>query len=137
MKVEFRDGINEEWSMQRFVYVGESSRGCFTRFNQHAEEYGKGTNFMAQHVQEHHRSRKRSAQEDFCLVRLSTDKDPMRRVVREAVILRRVQDKEDGVTFEITGNDGSVSRAPVTTVLMNTKEEFHLPRLVGVHLSQQ
>ena len=137
VKVEFRVGVNEEWSMQRFVYVGESSRGCFTRFNQHAEEYSKGTNFMAQHVQEHHRNRKRSAEEDFWMKKLKVDKDPMRRVVREAVILRRVQDKEDGDVFVIVGDDGRLLRVPVTTVLMNTKEEFHLPRLVGVHLSQQ
>ena len=57
--------------------------------------------------------------------------------MREAVILRRGQDKEDGDVFVIVGDDGRLLRVPVTTVLMNTKEEFHLPRLVGVHLSQQ
>ena len=120
----------------RYQYRGESSRGCFTRFNQHAEDYERGAGFMAQHTQEHHHGRKRSAGEDYSMERVSTDSESVRRVLREAVGIRRVQDKEEGVQFEYE-EEGRRVQVPVTTVLMNSKEEFHMPKIVGVHLSQQ
>ena len=120
----------------RYQYRGESSRGCFTRFNQHADDYERSSGFMWQHTEEHHQGRKRSAGEDYSMERMSTDSDSMRRILREAVSIRRVQDKEDGVELKIE-EEGRRIQIPVATVLMNSKEEFHMPKIVGVHLSQQ
>ena len=134
---ENRAGVNEEWSHERFQYIGESSRGCYTRFNQHAEEYKRCNNFMWQHVRDHHRGRKRSATEDFSMKREGTDSESTRRGAREGVRIRRVQDKEEGTMFKVSSEGGKTIEIPVSTTLMNSKEEFHQPKLVGVHLSQQ
>ena len=67
--------------------------------------------------------------------RVSVDSESTRRIAREAVGIRRVQDKEEGIEFYIE-EEGRIVRVPVATVLM-TKEEFHMPKIVGVHLSQQ
>ena len=132
---DHRDDSAEQQGV-RYQYRGESSRGCLTRFNQHADDYERCSGFMWQHTEEHHEGRKRSAREDYSMERVGVDNDSMRRVLREAVGIRRVQDKEDGVEFSIE-EEGRRTQIPVATVLMNSKEEFHMPKIVGVHLSQQ
>ena len=132
---EHRDNAAEPQGV-RYQYRGESSRGCLTRFNQHADDYARCTGFMWQHTEEHHGGEMRSAGEDYSMERVSVDGDSLRRVVREAVGIRRVQDKEDGVEFEVE-QEGRRVQVTVSTVLLNSKEEFHMPRIVGVHLSQQ
>ena len=69
--------------------------------------------------------------------REGTDTECTRRGVREGVRIRRVQDKEEGTMFKVNNEGGETIEIAVNTTLMNTKEEFHQPKLVGVHLSQQ
>ena len=69
--------------------------------------------------------------------REGTDSESTRRGAREGVRIRRVQDKEEGTVFKVSSEGGKTIEIPVSTTLMNSKEEFHQPKLVGVHLSQQ
>ena len=69
-------------------YLGESSRGCFTRFGQHAAKYRTRSNFMYDHTVEKHEGVMGPALEDFSMERYSVDRDPVRRITREAVRTR-------------------------------------------------
>ena len=64
---------------------------------------------------------------DFGMKRASVDRDPLRRIVREAVKQRRFLDRERGTVH--SQNDIIM---PVKTVLLNSKEEFYLPRIIGL-----
>ena len=132
------DEGNSALEYVRHLYVGESCRGCFTRFQQHAEKYSRQENFMWYHLQDVHG--KTDASEDasqyFSMRRAAVDRDPLRRVVREAVKMRRVQDRETDTGFSYE-EGGIAKRVKVKTILMNSKDEFHLPKLVTVDLSQQ
>ena len=122
----------------RFLYVGESCRGCLTRFEQHMEMYKSAKNFMWEHARDIHNRTDTShdVYQDFDMRLEGVDRDPLRRVVREAVRIRRIQDHESKTSFAYE-TDGEKKRVGVKTVLMNSKEEFHLPKLVSVSLSQQ
>ena len=64
------------------------------------------------------------------------DRECLKRGVREGVRQNRVLEKEDGIVLQYQDGGRSVKKN-VRTVLLNSKEEYHLPRMVGVTLSQQ
>ena len=47
-----------------------------------------------------------------------------------------MQDREEGREYVVKREGGVEERLAKETVLLNSKEEFHLPKIVGVHLSQ-
>ena len=71
----------------------------------------------------------------FSMKRLSTDRDPLRRIVREAVKIRRAQVRETDTKFSFM-SEGELKIVDVETVLMNSKDEFHLPKLVSINIQQ-
>ena len=94
---------------KRHIYVGESSRGCHTRFLQEKKQCNPSSQgFMWNHVVEHHGGDTRT---EFVVRRECIDSDPLRRVVREAVRIEKYM------------KDPSV-------VLMNGKEEHFGPQMV-------
>ena len=94
---------------KRHIYVGESSRGCHTRFLQEKKQCNPSIQgFMWNHVVEHHGGDTRT---EFVVRRECIDSDPLRRVVREAVRIEKYM------------KDPSV-------VLMNGKEEHFGPQMV-------
>ena len=99
---------------------------------------------MWKHIEEKHNDladnvTHSSAYDVFAMNVHHLDKDPMRRIVREAVRERRILDHEDELMYSFTSNDTVPNRVKmkVKPFLMNTREEFHLTKLVGVSLSQQ
>ena len=89
-------------SDKKHIYLGETSRGCFTRFSDEKKACRPKTkNFMYQHVIEKHEG---DIGNEFVIKRENIDKDPMRRVIRESVRIRRAEEDE-------------------SIILMNTKEE--------------
>ena len=94
---------------KKHVYIGESSRGCYSRFNQEKEEYDlqKG-GFMYKHAQACHEG---SKDVEFIIKRESIDKDPMRRIIRESVRIEKAL------------TDKSIE-------MMNTREEHFGPQTV-------
>ena len=93
---------------------------------------------MYDHIVSHHQSALPCGDPRtlFGMRRVHVDRDPLRRVVREAIRQRRYLDREEGTkhTIEKASQPEIIN---VKTVLMNSKEEFHLPRLINVKLSDQ
>ena len=120
----------------RHLYVGETCRGCFTRFEEHSESCRKEDNFMWCHLRENHGITSGVAgYEYFDMKRAATDRDPLRRVVREAVRIRRIQDGEDETELQHVQGDTKTDIS-VKSLLLNSKDEFHLPKLVQVNMTQ-
>ena len=108
-----------------FVYVGESSRGCYIRFKQHVEKYKKRDNFMWQHVRDCHDGViGEDPHADFSVRRVSIDADPMRRVLRESVHITKLREAED-------------SRKSGELIVMNTKDEFFGVKVVQPRFVQE
>ena len=83
----------------RYQYDGESSRGCYERFQGHVKT-GQG-GFMHQHTIEQHNGHPGI---EFVIKREKIDKDPMRRQLRESI------------RIESASRDESIE-------LLNSKEE--------------
>jgi hypothetical protein len=98
-------------------YKGESSRTPLTRATQHLEAYRKRDekSFMWEHtVQEHGGV---VEDKDYVLTVTATDRDPVRRVLREAV---RIRCAAEGKTEGFTTMDGGEHK--IKTLLMNDKQ---------------
>ena len=99
----------EKGEGKQHVYIGESSRGCHTRFKQELDEYNpKDKGFMYMHALEEHGGSREVA---FKIQRHSIDSDPMRRILREGLRIERA--RKDG-----------------TKVVMNSKNEHFGPQTV-------
>ena len=94
---------------ERYVYIGESSRGCHTRFKQEREDCNpKDKGFMYTHAVEKHGG---DLNNEFKIQRHCIDRDPLRRVLRE------------GLRIEEARKDRS-------KVVMNSKSEHFGPQTV-------
>ena len=94
---------------KKFVYIGESSRGCHTRYLQEREEYNQEKKgFMYKHAEECHGG---DQSIEFVMRRECVNKDPVRRVVMEALRIERAV------------GDPSI-------VIMNSREEHYGPQMV-------
>ena len=103
---------------KRPKYLGESCRSPHTRGNQHTGGYARHeeTSYMQQHTDQYHGGVVVGDQ-DFVLVVTRRDRDPVRRVVREAVKIRKEsEDIEQDMTLDPTG--GVIK---IKTLLMNDK----------------
>ena len=108
-----------------FVYTGESSRGCYTRFKQHVTKYIAKDNFMWQHVNEIHDGvMGNNPHADFSIRRVSIDADPMRRILRESVHITKLREAEGG-------------KKSGELVVMNTKDEFFGVKVVQPSFVQE
>ena len=77
-------GVADEDLPQDFLYIGETSRGLYERHKTHDQKYKakKGSGFMFRHSEEEHEG---SREVEFQMQRTATDRDPMRRLIRESV----------------------------------------------------
>ena len=75
-EIERREGVKNV----RYEYRGESSRGCYKRFESHLRAGQNG--FMHKHEIENHRG---ARQIEYLIKREKVDKDPMRRILRESI----------------------------------------------------
>ena len=106
-----------------FAYHGETSRGCYTRYSQHKEDYKRKEGILWEHAQEHHDGEQNNI---YSMTQESIDKDPMRRVVRESVKItatRAIERKR--------------KRKSGQFVLMNRKNEWFGVQTVGQHFTQE
>ena len=93
-------------------YRGESSRGCYTRFESHKNAGKKG--FMYKHNTEEHGG---DPENEYIIKREKIDKDPMRRVLRESIRIEKAE------------KDKSI-------ILMNSGEERFGTRTVRVQFAR-
>ena len=108
-----------------FWYCGESSRGCYERFQQHIAQYKAGKNFMWQHVQEFHGGvMSDDPRQDFFMVQESLDPDPIRRILRESVRICHLRGQEP------EGNNRKIT-------LMNGKDEYFGVKVVQPTYTQE
>ena len=107
------------------MYLGETARGCNTRFKEHVRDYTaenpKG--FMWEHVVKAHDSVRGAAPgDDFYMKLCAVDRDPIRRVVRESVRIKNARERED---------EGG------GTEVWNSKNEWFGVKVVTVDLKQE
>ena len=78
------EGCEEADLPPDYVYIGETSRGIYIRNDGHKKQYKapKESGFMSKHANEVHGGDKNL---EFSFERTSTDRDPMRRIIRESV----------------------------------------------------
>ena len=104
-----------------FVYYGESSRGCFVRFSEHVSKYKAHKNFMWDHVLAVHDGNIIDAETDFFMRHHRNDRDPLRRILRESIPIRRGKEEEENKKG---------------LVVMNGKEEWFGVKVVKVEFKQ-
>ena len=92
----------QDSSTPDYVYVGETSRGCYNRFKQHQAAYRVREGFMWDHAEEVH-----SGAEDvkYSMKVEARDSDPMRRVVRESVRISEMREREGSEVVLLNGKD--------------------------------
>ena len=105
---------NEKKDIQ-YVYMGESSRGCYIRGKQHFDAYRNKHGFMYDHDVGEHGGR---GDVVFQMERVNIDSDPMRRIIRESIRIRNARKSANVVQ------------------LMNRKEEYFGIKTVEVHFEQ-
>ena len=97
---------------EKYIYYGETSRGCYIRNEGHVRAYkkkeGSEEGFMWNHACGVHEGRKDLS---FKMKREATDRDPMRRVLRESVKINNSKNQEN-------------------IILMNSKSEYFGPQIV-------
>jgi hypothetical protein len=103
---------------RRPKYMGESSRSPLTRASQHLAAYRKreDKSFMWEHTVQEHGGLVGSSK-DFVLTVTATDRDPVRRVLREAV---RIRHAAAGGQESFTMADGTEIKTG--THLLNDKQ---------------
>ena len=95
---------------EKYVYMGESSRGGYIRYKQHFNKYKTKSGFMWDHDVLKHGG---TGEVEFEVERVVKDGDPLRRVIRESVKLQHTN-REEGC------RDGN----GVVVNLMNRKNEY-------------
>ena len=100
-----------------YVYVGETSRGLYVRHGKHVEKFrtGDGSGFMSKHAVERHGG---DLNLRFSMERTATDRDPMRRVIRESIQIVRAREERD-------------------KQMMNSKDEYFGVRVVRPNFTQE
>ena len=118
-------------------YRGESSRTPFVRNGQHEGDYRRGkSGFMWSHTETHHQGVRGAGGglSDYRMEVVGQDKDPMRRIIREAIRIKDADKEVSEVAVEVENHDGG-DRTEVEMVkvsLMNDKKEWFLPRIIAV-----
>jgi hypothetical protein len=97
---------------KKVMYIGESSRGCYTRFRKEEMKNNptvKG--YMYEHSEEKHGG---NQQNEYVIQRETIDKDVMRRIVRESI---RIEEAEEDPSIELL--NGKEEHFGVVTVRAN------------------
>jgi hypothetical protein len=143
------DGNGMEGMENRYIYLGETSRSVHRRSEKHWSEYRRKNNYMWEHTESLHEGiiGDNNGREDYRLEPGRKDMEPMRRILREAVKQRRVEEMEDETDYRMRRNRGGeggtegyeesyVTKVKVKTHLLNGKLEWFLPKLVNVNMTQ-
>jgi hypothetical protein len=114
----------DDLPLVRPKYIGESSRTPLTRAGQHLQAYRRKEekSFMWEHTAREHGGVVGS--QDFVLTVTATDRDPVRRVLREAV---RIRSAVEGREESMMALDGGELR--LKTQLMNDKQNGAMTEL--------
>ena len=111
-------------------YRGESSRTSYSRNRDHQKLFRqKNDSFMWDHIAEKHGEE--ASGEDFRMELCKADSNPMRRVLREAIRIKRAG---DGEVMEIPDADGKMTKVKIT--LLNDKREWFCPTIVTVRAQE-
>ena len=87
----------EKGEGKRSLYMGESSRGCNTRFQRELRKINpKANGYMHEHIEKKHDGNLNK--EEFVINRHSVDKDVMRRIVRESIRIEAAE-KDPSITL--------------------------------------
>ena len=111
-------------------YRGETSKNAFHRNKGHVAKWkSKKGSFMYDHIQECQYLGENDAKDPslFKMDVVSKDRDPLRRILREAI---RIRDVHEGEDLEVrTVENGIEKEIKARLMLLNSKREFHLPNL--------
>ena len=92
---------------------------------------------MYDHTFKEHNGEVRGVQEDYEMVTISKDKDVMRRLLQEAIRIKKALDKKEEmmkVRLRVQGEEEEVEiRIPI--LLLNSHTEWYMPRLVQVSIT--
>ena len=113
---------NEE---TKYVYMGESSRGCYNRSKQHRDAYRNEQGFMWDHCISEHGG---DHTIEFEMELIAQDSDPMRRIIRESV---RIRNARRAAGSGEKDDKGRVMR------LMNRKHEWFGIKTIEVNFEQE
>jgi hypothetical protein len=156
------DEENDNDMMERNWYAGESSRSIYFRYQLHLMLYRGMKNHMWEHVRVKHEGRlgEGRGKNDFEMVVTGTDREVIRRIVRESVKIRRLlageYDEEENeadrrrerrrcrrTEENDTENDEErktrrrkEEEKKVKIVLLNDKNEWFTPKIVSVSMTQ-
>ena len=146
VRVDQGGGASQPEHQAEFIYIGESSRGCYQRFSGHIQDSA----WMNDHMIEHHEFQKGNIpavekRKMFGMEIHKVDKDVFRRVLREAVRIRRTKHREEERLGEFwrdrrlqrgqepdriqTAEGGRGQDLGPRIMLMNGKDEWNLPAL--------
>ena len=93
--------------------------------------------FMYDHTVKEHDGEVRGCQEDYEMVIISKDKDVMRRLLREAIRIKRAVDGKEEVMrvkLRVQGQEEE-TEIKVPILLLNSHTEWYMPRLVQVSIT--
>ena len=92
---------------------------------------------MYDHAVKEHNGEVRGGQEDYQMVIVSKDKDIMRRLLREAIRIKRALDKKEEVMRVRLRVQGEVEEIEISVpiLLLNSHTEWYMPRLVQVSIT--
>ena len=92
---------------------------------------------MYDHTLKEHNGEVRGGQEDYDMVIISKDKDVMRRLLREAIRIKKALDKKEEVMkvrLRVQGEEEEVE-IMIPILLLNSHTEWYMPRLVQVSIT--
>lgn len=118
-------------------YRGETSRSLYVRNREHIQAYTRNdqSGFMWNHVSANHQADMNSLPGEIFKVEISgRDKDPLRRILREAIKIRSVL---DGEVLEITENtENGELKVNAKLELLNSKREWFLPTVISLGVTE-
>ena len=130
------DTGDEGGSKEVAQYRGETSRSAFERHKGHLETLrSKKESWMLEHARDTHAEALREEGVAAALYGMKVeprDKDSMRRILREAI---RIKKALGGERMIIEGSDGGRKEAKIK--LLNSKREFYLPSIVEVSVGDR
>ena len=110
-------------------YRGETSKTAYTRNRGHEQQWrDKKGSWMFDHEQECLRGVHNIGPDRFEMKVVSKDRDPLRRILREALRIRDVMEGEQ-IKIMRTTHENIEEEIKVKLQLLNSKREFHLPIL--------
>ena len=109
----------------KYVYMGESCRGCYNREKQHKEAYRSKSGFMWDHDLTEHNGK---GDLKFEMELAAKDSDPLRRVIRESV---RIKNAKKNTLNNVRDDSDKLVK------LMNRKEEWFGIKTIQISFEQE